>query len=129
MIYYLTQIPLFRVILATVRNNGTCPCPRCLIQKKNISKVGQTRDSQTRLSQARSYVGGLVNQARDFIFKLGYNVASAAVERLLFAASWVPTLVCFFLFFEIVVDITKIYPRTLLLKRLGHSASTPLRCW
>lgn len=45
-----------------------------------------------RFSQARSYVGGLVSQARDFIFNLGYNVASAAVERLLSTASWVPTL-------------------------------------
>lgn len=49
---------------------------------------------QSRLSNARHYVGDIIQLARNFIYKLGRNVASAAVERLLFAHSWVPTLVC-----------------------------------
>jgi hypothetical protein len=52
------------------------------------------RDARTRISNARTYAGDLVRQARKFIFKLGLGVASAAVERVLKPNSWVPTLVC-----------------------------------
>ena len=82
-----------RVLLATVRNRGTCPCPRCLVSKADIHKVGQVRDLRNRLSRARHYVGDAIRLARDFIYKLGQNMAGAAVERLLFDHSWVPTLV------------------------------------
>jgi hypothetical protein len=63
------------------------------VKKEDISKLGQVRDMKNRLSRARSYVGGLITQARDFIYKLGLNVAGAAVERLLAEHSWVPTAV------------------------------------
>jgi hypothetical protein len=82
-----------RVLIATVRSRGICPCPRCLVAKVDLHKVGQIRDSQNRLSNARHYMGDVIRRARDFIYKLGLNVAGAAVERLLFAHSWVPTLV------------------------------------
>jgi len=36
------------------------------------------------------HVGDIIQLARNFIYKLGRNVAGAAVERLLFAHSWVP---------------------------------------
>jgi hypothetical protein len=39
-------------------------------------------------------MGDVIHRARYFIYNLGKNVASAAVERLLFESSWVPTLVC-----------------------------------
>ena len=55
--------------------------------------MGQALDLRSRISNTRSYVGEKIRDARDFIFKLGYNVASAAVERLLSTHSWVPTLV------------------------------------
>ena len=48
---------------------------------------------QNRLSRARTYVGGLIQQARDFIYRLGLNVTGAAVERLLQEHSWTPTMV------------------------------------
>lgn len=64
-----------------------------MVAKDQIFKLGQVHDSQSRLSRARVYVGDLVLQARDFIYKLGLNVKSAAVERVLSAHSWVPTLV------------------------------------
>ena len=82
-----------RVLLATVRNNGNCPCPCCLVKKEDVFKLGQVRDLRNRLSHARSYVGDLIKQGRDFIYRLGYNVAGAAVERLLLEHSWVPTTV------------------------------------
>jgi hypothetical protein len=78
-----------------MRNRGICPCPRCFVSKADIHKVGQIRDLRGRLSNARHYVGDTIRQARNFIYKLGLNVAGAAVERLLFPHSWVPTLVRF----------------------------------
>lgn len=86
---------MYRVLLATVRNRGNCPCPRCLVPKVDLRKVGQVRDLQNRVSNARHYVGDLICLARDFIYKLGRNVASTAVERLLFSHSWVPTMVSY----------------------------------
>ena len=82
-----------RVLLATVRDKGLCPCPRCLICKVDIDKVGQKRDSCDRITKARTYLGDMIQTARRFIYDLGFNIDSAAVERVLKPQSLVPTLV------------------------------------
>jgi hypothetical protein len=64
------------------------------VEKADIHKIGQVRDSESRLSRARRYLGDVIHNARKFIYELGLNVAGAAVERLLSAQSWVPTVVC-----------------------------------
>lgn len=67
------------------------------MEKKDIHKLGHIKDSQNRKSKARKYAGDWahwVKEARHFIYDLGYSVASAAVNRVLYAASWVPTMVC-----------------------------------
>jgi hypothetical protein len=56
-------------------------------------ETGTSQGHANRLSCARSYVGDLITRARDFIYKLGLNVAGAAVECLLLEHSWVPTAV------------------------------------
>ena len=61
------------------------------MKKEDIFKLGQVRDMQNRLSCARSYVGDLITRAREFIYQLGLKVTGAAVERLLYEHSWVPT--------------------------------------
>jgi hypothetical protein len=61
------------------------------VKKEDISKLGQVRDMQNCLSCARSYVGDLIMRAEEFVYKLGLNVMGAAVERLLYEHSWVPT--------------------------------------
>jgi len=76
-----------------VRDKGVCPCPRCLIHKGDIDKIGQKVDSRNRLTKARQYVGDIIQSARRFIYQLGLNVDDAAVERLLHKHSWVPTCV------------------------------------
>jgi len=43
--------------------------------------------------QARSYLGDLVLRARECIYKLGYSVVAAGIERMLKPLSLVPTLV------------------------------------
>jgi hypothetical protein len=65
------------------------------VEKADIHKIGQIHDMESRLSRAQSYVADVVQTARRFIYELGLNVAGAAVERILCAQSWVPTLVCF----------------------------------
>jgi hypothetical protein len=89
------------VLLAAIRSKGICPCPRCLVPKVSIDQVGYLRDAQRRISNARTYVGDLVIRAREFIYKLGYGVTSAAVERLLHPRSLVPTLVSSYFVTEI----------------------------
>ena len=63
------------------------------MKKRDISKIGQALNLQSCISNAHLYVGEKIKDACDFIFKLGYNVGSATVERLLSEHSWVPTLV------------------------------------
>ena len=94
-LFLLTKKPIhpLRALLSLIRNNGDCPCPCCLVNKKDIGKMGQVLNLRCCVSNTHSYIGEKIRDARDFIFKLGYNVASAAVERLLSSHSWVPTLV------------------------------------
>ena len=89
---------LCRVLLASVRDKGVCPCPRCLVRKSEIDKIGQKIDARNRLSKARQYIGNVIQSARRFIYTLGLNVHGAAVERLLFEQSLVPTRVSTFIY-------------------------------
>jgi hypothetical protein len=61
--------------------------------KSSIDKIGYLQDTRNRITNARSYSQDLITRARDFVYKLGYGVTSAAVERLLKTQSLVPTLV------------------------------------
>ncbi|KAJ3963597.1 hypothetical protein EV361DRAFT_762035, partial [Lentinula raphanica] len=37
-----------KVLLATIRDFGSCPCPRCLCSKSNLDQMGTKRDKKTR---------------------------------------------------------------------------------
>ena len=78
-------------MLATIRDQGLCPCPRCLVSKSKTDKVGLAADMKTRIEKARRYLGDAVNEARKSIYKLGLPIGGAAVERLLKPTSSVPT--------------------------------------
>jgi hypothetical protein len=82
-----------RVLIAAIRDKGLCPCPRCLIPKVKVDKIGHLQDSSDRITKARSYSHNLITLARDFVYKLGYGVTSAAIDRLLKPTSLVPTYV------------------------------------
>ena len=83
----------FRVLLATIRDKGYCPCPRCIIPKSKFWQVGWWNDIKARVSQARTYVQDKIIAARDAIYRLGAPIKGVAVERLLKDCSLVPTLV------------------------------------
>ncbi|KJA20606.1 hypothetical protein HYPSUDRAFT_141916, partial [Hypholoma sublateritium FD-334 SS-4] len=83
-----------KILLATIRNFGLCPCPRCLIPKDKIPDVGKVYDNRRRTttsrvdSTARNFD---IDTARKFIYENGEGVKSAAVERVLRDKSLVPT--------------------------------------
>lgn len=85
-----------RVILASIRDNGQCPCVWCKIPKSEIYKMGSKSDMVARIklkrveTEARQH---RVARAREHIFELGLGVNSAAVEELLKEFSYVPTIV------------------------------------
>jgi hypothetical protein len=56
----MSDINLFiRVLIATIRDKGLCPCPRCFVLKSEIDKLGQKLDARYRITQARSYLGNI----------------------------------------------------------------------
>jgi hypothetical protein len=86
-----------RILIATVRNLGTCPCPRCLVPLTRVHNLGMVRDMNQRVTMARvddNQRRHNVSSARRFIYELNYSVNSTAVEALLRQESWVPNVVC-----------------------------------
>lgn len=85
-----------RIILASIRNLGICPCPRCLIPKSLTHSLGMTRDMSKRLSLARvddNQRRGSVSTARKLIYERNYAVDSVPIENILKEQSLVPTTV------------------------------------
>ena len=82
-----------RVLLATIRDKGLCPCPRCMIPKSKFLQVGWWNDIKARVSQARTYMQDKVVAARHAIYRLGVPIKGVTVEHLLKDYSLVPTLV------------------------------------
>lgn len=82
--------------MATIRDMGACPCPRCFVEKEDIQKMGTKSDMKFRQLRTRedTYPRRFdVNRARELIYNAlkPFGVTSAAVERLLKPKSWVPT--------------------------------------
>jgi hypothetical protein len=85
-----------RVLLATIRDQGLCPCPRCLVPKTKLDQVGRITDRVYRIDKPRSYPTNLVEKARECIYNQGMPIGGIAVQRLLKDTSTVPTSVSVF---------------------------------
>ncbi|KAH9916588.1 uncharacterized protein BXZ73DRAFT_105780 [Epithele typhae] len=75
-----------KMLIATLRDKGQCPCPHCLIRFDKIHQLGTTSDRETRILSARMDTEqhqALVTQARHRIYEDGYVVDSDRVEGLL----------------------------------------------
>ncbi|KAJ3858704.1 hypothetical protein EV359DRAFT_75819 [Lentinula novae-zelandiae] len=72
-----------KVLLATIRDKGLCPCPRCLIQKDSFNRMGLVRDMQMRTQNIQTYFVNKVNRARHFIYSMGHPINGVHVENLL----------------------------------------------
>lgn len=90
-------MPKHRVLIATIRDMGICPCPRCTIKKESFYTLGTTGDTADRISKARrdnDSFRSIVQEVRDNIYRKGYALHSVpGVEHLLKEESFVPTLV------------------------------------
>lgn len=87
---------LFRTLIATIKDKGRCPCPRCIVATDNLQFMGQEGDSAFRKEHARennSEYQALVHDAREAIYSRGYVVNSEALHEAFRAQSWVPTIV------------------------------------
>nr|GAT45954.1 predicted protein [Mycena chlorophos] len=82
-----------KVLLATIKSLGGCPCHRCFIPKDKIHDLGTKADVKRRqnVRQDVPHWRSIVNIARDFIYRLGRKVTGTNVDALLKAKSWVPT--------------------------------------
>ncbi|KAJ7149300.1 hypothetical protein C8R43DRAFT_1128654 [Mycena crocata] len=83
-----------KVLLATIRNLGKAPCPRCYICKEDIHELGMVRDDNKRETLARTdehIQNGTIRRIRDWIYKAGRNVKSTTFDFFLLARSWTPT--------------------------------------
>ncbi|KAJ3804146.1 hypothetical protein F5876DRAFT_5596, partial [Lentinula aff. lateritia] len=80
-----------KVLLATIRDKGCCPCPRCLVSKSKLDRMGQVRYIQTRLRHVRTCFVEKVKQAQKLIYTDGRPINGVHVERLLKETSLVPT--------------------------------------
>ncbi|KAF8833975.1 hypothetical protein BDN67DRAFT_863774, partial [Paxillus ammoniavirescens] len=87
-----------KVLIACIRNLGTCLCPRCLIPKDRVHNLGTNRDSQACHVLARMDSAELCDKilnAHKLIYDKNYAVDTAQVEALLKPESLVPTLSAF----------------------------------
>ncbi|KAF8196232.1 hypothetical protein K438DRAFT_1967951 [Mycena galopus ATCC 62051] len=83
-----------KVLIATLRDMGKCPCPRCKIVKEDIPNLGTPADAAVRVEQVRCDDAARrekVSQARKYIYEDGYVVNSTKVNDLLKPESLVPT--------------------------------------
>ena len=85
-----------RVLLATIRDKGLFPCPRCLLPKTSFYRVGLCADISARAATVRQYLVDKISAARDAIYKLGAPIRGAVPERHLKGYSLVPTFVRLF---------------------------------
>ncbi|KAF8193727.1 hypothetical protein BJ912DRAFT_901526 [Pholiota molesta] len=83
-----------KVLLACIKSLGTHPCPRCLVKKCDIHKLGSKRDLQQREKHARidsEYQRFDIEQARKWIYSKGIKINSTAINNLLASKSLTPT--------------------------------------
>ncbi|TFY53731.1 hypothetical protein EVG20_g9986 [Dentipellis fragilis] len=91
-----------KVLIATIRDMGGCPCPRCLVKKECLGNLGTSKDIE-RIALTRKDDQAFrckVSDARKLIYKDGYVVNSDAVDKLLKPESLVPTENAFSTFFQ-----------------------------
>lgn len=85
-----------RVLLATIKYLGGCPCPRCKITKAEIPDMGTKKDMRKRQNVHNvrvdsSWFQQKIEMVRSWIFEKGYSITSKAVDTIMKPESLVPT--------------------------------------
>ena len=83
-----------RILLASIKNLGRCPCPRCLIPLDQIHNLAKPRDMARRVTAPR--VDSVmrrtrVSATRRLIYEKNMQVNCTVVRDLLYETSLVPT--------------------------------------
>ncbi|KAJ3797838.1 hypothetical protein GGU11DRAFT_816262 [Lentinula aff. detonsa] len=84
-----------KVLIATIRDKGKCPCPRCLVEKSALDRMGLFQDLRIRRTKFRQLLTGAVTRARTFIYHSGLPINGTAVDGLLKDTSSIPTINAF----------------------------------
>ena len=82
---------VFRVLLATIQDQGLCPCPCCLVPDTKLDQLGLVADMKTWIQKYCVYPTDAVKKARDTIYNFVDPVNSTTVQQLLKGTSTVPT--------------------------------------
>jgi hypothetical protein len=82
-------------MLATICDQGLCPCPCCLVPKQKLDQLGTLADTSKQISKAHKYEGESVCEAQRSIYELGMAINGDAVQHKLKATSAIPMLVSF----------------------------------
>lgn len=90
---YHELIQFNRVLLATIRDQGLCPCPRCTVPKSLLDRLATKSDLKSRVNDIRVYLRQRILDARTFIYKMALPITGVAVENILKPTSLVPTMV------------------------------------
>jgi hypothetical protein len=80
-----------RILLATIQDQGLCPCLHCLVSKSKTDKLDLVEDMKTCVEKACKYLADMVNEAQKAIYNLRLPIGGVATERLLKPTSSVPT--------------------------------------
>jgi len=83
-----------RTLIATIKDFGTHPCPRCLVSIDQIYTLGQEDDRKRREESRRQddvERRKKVDSARKSLYDEGYAIAGDHVDGLLKGESLVPT--------------------------------------
>jgi len=97
--WYISSYNDYRILMTCLKYLAQCPCPRCLILKSNIPRLGMEVDKNARQKLVRAdskAIQDTVNRARQMIFEDGINITSVYIDRLLKPQSLVPTRVSSF---------------------------------
>lgn len=86
-----------KILLASIKNLGLFPCPRCNVQMQDVPAMGKKRDRANRKRTARNDDEARRNRilkARSLIYDGHHPVTSTLVDGNLAEGSLIPTNVC-----------------------------------
>jgi hypothetical protein len=88
----------YRMLMTCLKYLSTCPCPRCLLLRSKIHRIGSKSDTRDRLrlirvdSESRR---DAVDSARRLLFEKGVNITSTRIKNILDEESLTATRVRF----------------------------------
>ena len=87
----------YRMLMTCLKYLSSCPCPRCLLLRTKISRIGSKSDMRDRLKLVRvdsDTRRNTVDLARKLLFEKGVNITSTRIKDILEKGSLTLTRVC-----------------------------------